>query len=76
MQLDSTLVYGHCSNGSDLIVYDVQMNSWPMRFCRIGGNVSLTQGWSRFGQAKQQRDTITFYELNYLHKIMDTQKHV
>jgi hypothetical protein len=56
MQPDSTLVYGHRSNGSDLIVYDVQMNSWPMHFRRIGGNVSLTQGWSRFGQAKQRRE--------------------
>ncbi|KAE8076009.1 hypothetical protein FH972_014685 [Carpinus fangiana] len=57
MQPDSTpLVYGHRSNGSDLIVDDVQMNSWPTRFRRTGGNVSLTRGWSRFGQAKQRRE--------------------
>ncbi|KAE8123903.1 hypothetical protein FH972_018822 [Carpinus fangiana] len=54
------------ANGSEVIVYDVQMKPWTMRFRTSRGSAYLTRGWSRFAQAKQlsEGDSITFYELN------------
>jgi hypothetical protein len=36
-------------NGSEVIVYDVQMKRWPLMLFRVsGGNAFFTGGWSRF----------------------------
>jgi len=54
------------ANGSELIVYDVHMKRWPMRFLTKGEQAYLTRGWTRFAQAKElsEGDTVTIYELN------------
>lgn len=49
-------IFGHLSNGSELIVYDVHVKQhWLVRFRSCGGKHYLTGGWNRFAEDKQLR---------------------
>jgi hypothetical protein len=60
------LLFGYCSNGSEMTAYDVQLKCLAMCFRWSGGKAYLIRGWSRFVLAKQlsEWDIIIFYELN------------